>query len=81
MHRICDCKSKAVGVRQTTKAIQQGKAAEVFLAVDAPRVLTDPIAQLCAQKGVALYWVDSMKQLGEDCSIKVGAAAAAALIE
>lgn len=80
MHRICDSKNKAVGVRQTTKAIQQGKAAEVFLAADAPRALTDPIAQLCTQKSVTLHWVDSMKQLGEDCSIKVGAAAAATLV-
>lgn len=53
----------------------------VYLARDAePRVI-DPIAMLAEQRGLAVIWIDTMKQLGKACGIEVGAAAAAVIDE
>ena len=66
-----------VGVKQLRKALKNGRAQRVFLAENADPALTEPIEQMCLEKGVELTWVPSMADLGRACGIEVGAAAAA----
>ena len=61
-----------VGIKQLRRALDSGKVKKVFLAEDADPVLTDPIAQLCAETGVECEAVQTMRALG--------AAAAAILV-
>ena len=70
---------RVIGVKQTTRAIREGTAAQVFLADDAETRLTDPVRQLCRENGIPMTEVESMRALGRACGIEVGAAVAAIL--
>ena len=71
--------AKVVGVKQTRRAIDDGRAARVFLALDADPALTAPVEALCTEKGVPVEKVAQMKELGSACGIDVGSAVAALL--
>ena len=68
-----------VGAKQLRKALQNGRASRVFLAKNADPAITEPLAALCQQHSVPCAWVCSMAELGKQCGIEVGAAAAAAV--
>ena len=68
---------KVVGVKQTRRALNDGRAKSVFLAHDADPALTEPLAELAESKGVNVNWTEHMKDLGCACGISVGAAVAA----
>lgn len=68
---------KVVGVKQTRRALNDGRAQALYLAKDADPALTDPLAALAEEKGVPVHWADTMKALGRACGIAVGAAVAA----
>lgn len=70
-----------IGTKQTTKAVESGKAVEVFVAEDADPRMVGRIVQLCSQKGVMVTKVDTMRNLGKACGIEVGAAMAARIAE
>ncbi len=70
---------KVVGVKQTRRALNDGRAKEIFLARDADPNLTEPLSALAEEKGVAIRWTDTMKALGRACGIAVGAAVAAVI--
>lgn len=69
--------AKVVGAKQVRRSIESGKALKVFLASDADPRITEPLALLAQEKGVALEQSGSMKELGKACSLAVGAAVAA----
>lgn len=71
----------SIGTKQTTRSIELGKAAEVFVARDADPRITSKIVNLCKKMGIQLTYVDTMKQLGKACGIEVGAAMVAVLNE
>lgn len=70
-----------IGTKQTTKAVESGVAAKLFVARDADPKLTSKIVTLAKKMGVEVTYVDSMKQLGKACGIEVGAAMAAIVNE
>ena len=72
---------KVVGVKQSRKAVQRGKARLVFLAEDADPQITDPIRQLCQSAGVPVESIPHMRELGTACGIRLGCAVAALLAE
>ncbi|WP_124726392.1 50S ribosomal protein L7ae-like protein [Staphylospora marina] len=72
-------KSLTIGTKQTRKAIEQGKAIEVFVADDADPHVLQPILAMCRERGITVTHVDSMRELGKACGIEVGAATAAVL--
>jgi large subunit ribosomal protein L7A len=73
--------SVRIGTKQTMKAVELGRAVEVFVAQDAdPRMVTR-IIQLCEQQSVKLTLVDTMQNLGKACGIEVGAAMAALVVD
>ena len=68
---------KVVGVKQSRKAIREGRARRVYLACDADPALTEPLLALCREKGVSADCSLTMQQLGRACGIAVAAAAVA----
>ncbi len=70
---------RVAGVRQVARAIGSGTAAQVYIARDAEKGLTDDIRRAALEAGVPVSDADSMAQLGRFCRIQVGTAAAAVL--
>ncbi|MBR2311078.1 MAG: ribosomal L7Ae/L30e/S12e/Gadd45 family protein [Oscillospiraceae bacterium] len=68
-----------VGAKQLRKALKAGTASKVYLAEDADPAVTEPLAALCQENNVSVFWVRSMAELGKVCGIDVGAAAAAVI--
>lgn len=66
-----------VGSKQLRKALNTGKAKQVYLAQNADPAITEPIEALCQLNHVDYTWVRSMTDLGNACGIEVGATAAA----
>ena len=69
-----------VGMKQLRKALRNDRALRVFLAENADPAITEPLAQLCAEKQIPVTWVAHMADLGRACGIEVGAAAAATVV-
>ena len=65
---------KVIGVKQSRRAIRDGLARQVFLAVDADPALTGPLAEQCRSRGIPVESGRSMRELGQAAGIQVGAA-------
>ena len=65
---------KVIGVKQSRKAIREGRVRQVYLACDADPAITDPVADGCASAGIPVETEYTMAQLGRACGIAVGAA-------
>jgi large subunit ribosomal protein L7A len=72
--KVEQAKATVIGVKQTTRAIQNGQIAEVIVAKDADTRLTGKVISICKDKGLPVHYVDSMRRLGKACGIDVGAA-------
>ncbi len=70
---------KLVGVKQSTKAIENGIVASVLIAKDCEQRVVRGIIELCEKQSLPITYVDSMKQLGKACGIEVEAAVACIL--
>ena len=70
---------KLVGVKQSTKAIENGIVASVLIAKDCEQRVVRGIIELCEKQSLPITYVDSMKQLGKACNIEVEAAVACIL--
>lgn len=71
--------NKVVGVKQSRKAIREGRAVHVYLACDADPAMTAPLAQSCAEAEIPVNAENTMAQLGQACRITVGASVVAVL--
>lgn len=67
------------GTKQTSKAVEAGKAVRVFVAKDADERILRPVLEVCASNHVPVDYVETMEDLGKACNIKVKAAMAAIL--
>ncbi len=65
-----------VGLKQTKKAIEAGRAELVFVARDADSHVVFPLERLCGEKNVAVVYVNNMKELGKACHVEVPTAVA-----
>ena len=72
-------KRLVVGTKQLRKALENGRAKQVWLAENADPAITEPLEALCLRCNVSCVWVPSKEDLGKRCGIEVGAAAAAAV--
>ena len=61
---------KVIGVKQSKKAIRDGAAAQVFVALDAEKRVVGPIYELCSEHGMEVTETDLHYSFGID----VGAA-------
>lgn len=71
--------NKVIGVKQTAKAVENGTAKSVFVAMDADEKVVGRIKELCSKNSIEVVYIDTMKQLGKACGIEVGAAAVGVL--
>lgn len=65
-----------VGTKQTLKALSENRLKEVFIAQDAEKYVIRDIEVAANDKQTMITLVPSMKKLGKDCGITVGAATA-----
>ena len=68
---------KVIGVKQSRKAIREGRAKRVYLACDADPA--EPVAASCAEAGIPVETDYTLSQLGQACRISVGASVVAVL--
>lgn len=68
-----------VGLKQSKKAIESGKAQLVFVARDADSHVVFPLERLCEAKKVEVVYVNNMKELAKACHIEVPTAVATIL--
>lgn len=69
--------NKVAGVKQTKAAVNSGSASVVYVASDADITLTEPIINLCKEKGVEIVLGHTRKELAKAAHIEVPCAAAA----
>lgn len=74
-----EVRNRVVGVKQSLKAIRQGRAERVYLAEDADFFVSVPIIDACKECGVKLEFVESKSALGRKCHIDVASAVAVEL--
>ena len=67
--------NKAIGIKQSLKAVENKTAKVVFIAMDADEKITGDLKKLCLANNIEIMYADTMKQLGKDCGIEVGASA------
>ena len=72
---------KVIGVKQSRKAIREGRAKRVYLACDADPAITGPVAESCRRAGIPVETAHTIAQLGHVCRITVGASVVAVLRE
>lgn len=65
-----------VGSKQVIKAIISGNAKEVLVALDAEKRITGPVVNHAMKNNVRVVYINTMKELGRNCNIDVGAATA-----
>ena len=70
---------KVAGIKQSTRAVKDGKARIVLIADDADRRVTQQLEGLCKQESIEIIRVNTMKELGDACNINVSAAVAVIL--
>lgn len=75
MLEILKSGNKAIGIKQTLKAVESNNARIVFIAQDADEKIVSNLKALCLSNAVELEYAESMKQLGKACGIEVGASA------
>ena len=71
--------NKVVGAKQVKRALKDGRAARLYMALDADPRLLQPLVQEAVNRQVPVSQAPTMKELGASCGIAVGAAVAALL--
>jgi large subunit ribosomal protein L7A len=80
MQQIKDVKEKIVGLKQTLRAMQQGKVKLVYVADDIEEHVLRKISDACRETDVPLTRLKlCQRELGDFCQIEVGAAVVALL--
>ena len=64
---------KVIGVKQSKKAIRDGAAAEVYVALYAEKRVVGPVYELCSETGTKVTEITTMAELGDAVGIDVGA--------
>ena len=59
--------NKVVGAKQVKRALRDGRAARLYIAVDADPRLLQPLVQEAVNRQVPVVQVPSMKELGVSC--------------
>ena len=63
-----------IGVKQSKKALEEGRVSKAIVEEDADPHVTEPFAAACKKKGVEVCYTPSMEKLGHAAGIDVGAA-------
>lgn len=72
--KVANATERVIGVKQTIRAVQQKTVKIIYIANDARQDLTLDLRSIAKKNGIPIVEVDSMKKLGLNCGISVGAA-------
>ena len=70
---------RVVGARQALRAVKEGRAEVVFVAMDADSRLRQQVEEASRESGAALQLIATMEELAALCRVDVPSAAAAVL--
>ena len=73
MHQEVESKV-IVGAKQTLRLLEDGSIQEVLIARDADSYVTRQILEVARNQSVPIQYVDSMKRLGKEYGVSIGAA-------
>ena len=76
MHGMHGSSFRIVGTKQVRKALLSGQPGKLLWARDADPALTEPLVALAEEQGAETEEVSTMRDLGAQCGIEVGAACA-----
>ncbi len=79
MQLLTNARKKAVGFKQSLKAIERGAAHTAYLASDAEEKIRRPILEACKENNVPIVEGKSMTELGKASGIQIGTAVAVVL--
>ncbi len=79
MEGLKSSKKRIIGLKQTIKAVKEGKVSTVYIAKDADESLKNSLIEVLKDKDLRVIYVNTMKELGEACGIEVKASAASLL--
>ena len=68
-----------IGFKQVKRALSEGRAEKVFLSGDCETKISAPVETLAGENNVQLFYIATMKELGELCGISVKASCAVVL--
>ena len=68
-----------VGYKQTVRALAEDNVKKVFLSRDCDTKISAPIEKAANEKNAEVFYVSTMKELGDLCGIEVGASCAVIL--
>lgn len=71
--------NKVVGAKQARRALREGRAAMLYVAMDADPRMLQPLVQEAVNRQVPVRQAPTMRELGASCGIAVGAAVAVLL--
>ena len=67
-----------VGYKQAVRALNENKA-KVFVAEDCDDHIKDGVSKIAMQSNTPVFFISTMKELGNMCKIEVGASCAVVL--
>lgn len=70
---------KVVGTKQAKRALDSDEIKLLYVAKDAEVFVVNELIELCKQKNIEIFYVDTMRELGKACGIDVSAAVVAIL--
>ena len=70
---------KLVGIKQCTKAVEEGIVSLAYVAKDVAPTISEPFLRLCFRKNIPVTEIATKKELGELCGIDVKASVAVVL--
>lgn len=79
MPGLIKAKKKAVGFKQSAKAVEKGIARLVYVARDAEEKIRQPILEMCRARGIPVVEVETMIDLGKAGGIRVGTSVVAVI--
>ena len=69
--------NKIVGTKQVKRALKAQIVESVFIANDADPKVIKEIEEICIANSIEIFYIKTMKELGDACGIDVTAATAA----
>jgi len=76
MLEIIEHSKVKIGIKQASRALAEGIALKLFVAMDADVHLTQGLIRLAEENSTEIIYVNTMRELGRACKIDVGAATA-----
>ena len=79
MDGLLKADNKLVGLKQSTRALENGEVVVAYIARDAEAHVVLPFEQMCKAKEIRIIYADTSKDLAKACNIEVPTAVAVVL--